>query len=95
LYKCASPICSLLLFFGKDWPTGDDFWYKRLRGIPEPNAAERFNNYLGKMSPEYFIIHDKWLLEEQSDLQELLNDRFFILRNIQDYLIYKKKVKDT
>jgi len=76
-------------FYGKAWPTEDDFWHRRLRGIPKLNAAERFNKHFNKFNPHYFIVHEKWLLNEQPDLHEFLNNRFYKIKDTQDYVIFK------
>lgn len=76
-------------FYGKSWPTMDDFWYNRLRGIPEPNATGRFNEYFGKVDPEYFIVHDKQLLDEQPGLKAFLKKRFTLIKEARDYMIFK------
>jgi len=82
-------------FYGKSWPTEDDFWYRRIRGILKMEAAERFNKYFKKFYPEYFVIHDTQLLENQPDLSAFLLNRFFKIKETQDYIIYKiKKVSN-
>lgn len=79
-------------FYGKAWPTGDDFWHRRLKGIPRLDASQYFDKYFKKFNPEYFIIHDKQLLERQPDLSEFLLRRFSKIKDTQDYIIFKIKI---
>jgi hypothetical protein len=66
-------------FFGRNWPTGDDFWNRKLRGIPLLNAVKHFDKYFKKFNQDYFIIHEKWLLDERPDIYEFLKNRFVII----------------
>ncbi len=74
---------------GRYWPDATELWARNLRGSEPLNAEERFNQQYSSLKAEYFIIEDRAFWEQQPDLQRFLTNRFSLLVENQDYLVFK------
>jgi 4-amino-4-deoxy-L-arabinose transferase-like glycosyltransferase len=76
------------LLSGAAWPIASDLQWEQLAGVPVLGAAERFNAWFAKDSPEYFIVEDFREFERQPDLRQFLS-QFPVVSQNSDYLIIK------
>jgi 4-amino-4-deoxy-L-arabinose transferase-like glycosyltransferase len=76
------------LMSGYPWPLESDLEWERLTGSPSPNANARFNTWFASRSPQYFIILDMQEFDQQPDLKAFLSERFPVLAQTDDYLIF-------
>ncbi len=79
------------LLSGSAWPLASDLEWERLAGVPVVDAEERFRSWFAKDSPEYFIVEDLREFEQQPDLKRFLTDRFPIVAQTDDYVVFKLK----
>jgi len=71
-----------------DWPYCGILRYRKLRGLEKINVEEHFNKLYLKHSPEYFIVTNFKDFEKQPDLQSFLWNKFPVLAQTEDYLIF-------
>jgi hypothetical protein len=83
---------------GNNWPKIDDLninslTHRRER-TPVRNLATALDSMRLKHSPDYFIVTNLKELDLQKDLKALLFERFPILTQTDDYLIFDLRKKD-
>ncbi|HVX30185.1 MAG TPA: glycosyltransferase family 39 protein [Nitrolancea sp.] len=76
------------LMSGYPWPLASDLEWERLTGSESPDAQARFDTWFAQRSPEYFIVLDMNEFEQQPDLQAFLTERYPVLAETDDYLIF-------
>jgi hypothetical protein len=79
------------LLSGFPWPLASDLEWERLAGVPGLDAGERFSAWFSKQAADYFIVEDFQEFEHQPDLKRFLTDRFPVVAQTPDYLIFKLK----
>ena len=75
--------------YGKFWPNKKDMWAYNLRGIQQQDAEKRFYRQFARLKADYFIIEDLSAWREQSDLQSFLRRNFILVKNSENYLIFR------
>lgn len=75
-------------FFGRVWPTEEDFDLRRLKGRDIPTTEELYNTKFAPLNPKYFIITDFKSWKKQPELQKFLNDSFKLLAKKEGFIIY-------
>jgi len=73
---------------GINWPQRADMLLEQMRGGRLIGAQERFEKLCSKIKPEYFIITSREEFNKQEDLKVLLNGKYPLLIENDDYLIY-------
>ena len=73
---------------GQAWPTLGDISSERLLGEVPLTVAERFEQLYQPASPEYFIITDMAEYSAQPDLQAFLTERFVVLQQSENFVIF-------
>jgi hypothetical protein len=79
------------LLSGAAWPLASDLEWERLAGQPPLSPEERFRAWFSQKSPEYFIVEDRLEFEHQPDLKRFLTERYPIIAQSDDYLIFTLK----
>ena len=74
---------------GRYWPNVRDLWARNLKGAEPLSIEELYNQQYSAAKAEYFIIEDMAFWKQQPDLQHFLKNRFSLLVENQDYLIFK------
>lgn len=75
-------------FFGRAWPTEENFNLRRLKGIDIPAPTELYKLKFAPTNPKYFIITDFRSWEEQTELQKFLNSNFKLFARKKGFIIY-------
>jgi hypothetical protein len=73
---------------GEAWPTVGDINSGQLWGEQPLTAPERFEQFYQRTLPEYFIITDMAEYSAQTDLQRFLTERFPVIKQSADFIIF-------
>jgi Dolichyl-phosphate-mannose-protein mannosyltransferase len=76
---------------GMAWPLTSEFEWERLANVPTLSAAERFQAWFAKTSPEYFVVMDLDELDRQPDLKQFLYEHFPVKAQTAEYLVFDLK----
>ena len=88
---------------GELWPA---YWQggNRSQRKQQPSAEERFNALYSEHSPEYFIVisrftqrnqqGDFWNDEEYQELRGLLTEKFRLVAEDEDYVVFDLRRED-
>lgn len=72
---------------GKYWPWASDFRIKAMKNKDAHRGREKFDAFLARLNPEYFIVTALDELQRQPDLQEILR-QYPLLHQTEEYSIY-------
>jgi hypothetical protein len=74
--------------FGACWPRQKDLEVRKLRRLEELDIQTHFEKLTKKWSPEYFIVADLEDFARQKNLKNFLTNKFTVLAESNDYLIF-------
>jgi hypothetical protein len=74
--------------FGAPWPRQQDLEVRKLRRLEALDIQTHFERLTKKWSPEYFIVADLADFARQKDLKDLLTNRFGVIAETDEYLIF-------
>ncbi|MEN8155002.1 MAG: glycosyltransferase family 39 protein [Acidobacteriota bacterium] len=80
-------------FFGRVWPTREDFDLLRLRNKERLSAEELYKKRFEKVKPKFFIITDLVSWKRQPDLQKFLRENFQIFLQEKELIIFDLRKK--